>query len=90
MVMLEESCRGGWRGGWSAREMWRSDMGALARGARLTGVHGWGGCHRELPPGWGITRRGRGTRGWFTDKKSMPLLVVRFFWVIFPDTFIDF
>ena len=33
------------------------------------------------------TRLGRVTRGWFTDEKTMPLVVVRFFLLILPDTF---
>ena len=36
------------------------------------------------------TRLGRGAKGWATEKKSVCLVVVSIFLVIFPDTFNDF
>ena len=78
----------GWlalRGGGCARcgvltwERWHEEGG----GARVTGVHGWGGYHQELPPGWGYHQAGTRDEGVVHRRKNYASAGGKIFFVDF-------
>ena len=73
MVMLAGWCWGGQccgvtgaRCGVLTWERWHGEGGE----ARVTGVHGWGGYHQELPPGWGYHQAGTRDEGVVHRRKN--------------------